>query len=44
MKDPEYMGMKLKDLTPLEVVFLVMEKAWRKFLTVIDSIQEQGGG
>lgn len=31
MKDPENMEMKRKDLTPLEVVFLAMEKAGREY-------------
>jgi hypothetical protein len=33
---------KIKDLTPLEVVLLAMERAYREFLAVIDSIQEKG--
>jgi hypothetical protein len=41
MKDRGHPETKLKDVRPLEVVLLALEKAWRECLAVIDSVQGQ---
>jgi hypothetical protein len=42
MKDLKHPENKLKDLSPLEVVLLAMEKVYREFLAAIDHIHGEG--
>jgi hypothetical protein len=44
MKDPKHPKKKLKDLSPLEVVLLAMEKVYREFLggSIVRELEKMG--